>query len=92
MISLTEVCRITISPEDDILLLVEEGIVTPEKHLQGKLEFQDQDLVLIKKACRLHRELKLDWHAVALMMELLEQRDRLTSENRALKIRLERFI
>ncbi|MCY4044137.1 MAG: chaperone modulatory protein CbpM [Cellvibrionales bacterium] len=92
MITLTEVCQITINQEEDILLIVEEGIVSPKTQQTGQPAFQEQDLMVIKKACRLHKELNLDWHAVALMMDLLDARDALERENAALRQRLERFL
>lgn len=46
----------------------------------------------LKCALRLQRDLDLDWVAVAMLVELLQERERLSEENRALRQRLQRFM
>jgi chaperone modulatory protein CbpM len=46
----------------------------------------------LKKALRLQRDLDLDWVAVALLVDLLRERERLHQENQSLKQRLGRFL
>ena len=53
--------------------------------------FDDQCLCVVQRARRLQQDLELNWHGIALVIELLEQRDRLKAENEALLRRLQRF-
>ena len=46
----------------------------------------------LKKALRLQRDLDLDWVAVAMLVDLLRERERLDQENRQLRQRLGRFL
>jgi chaperone modulatory protein CbpM len=43
-------------------------------------------------AVRLRRDLDLDWIAVAMLVDLLRERETLDAENRLLRQRLERFL
>jgi len=43
-------------------------------------------------ALRLRRDLELDWVAVAMLVDLLRERERLTRENTQLRQRLARFV
>jgi chaperone modulatory protein CbpM len=46
----------------------------------------------LKKAIRLQRDLDLDWVAVAMLVDLLRERERLHQENRSLRQQLGRFL
>ncbi len=46
----------------------------------------------IQRAVRLQRDLEIDWVAVAMLVDLLRERERLRGENRALRQRLNRFL
>ena len=46
----------------------------------------------LKKALRLRRDLDLDWVAVAMLIDLLRERERLDQENQQLRQRLGRFL
>jgi chaperone modulatory protein CbpM len=46
----------------------------------------------MQRAIRLQRELDIDWVAVAMLVDLLRERDQLAQENRALRQRLSRFL
>jgi chaperone modulatory protein CbpM len=54
--------------------------------------FDDQTLVVLSRAARLHEDLDLDWHGVALALDLLEELDTLRRENEQLRQRLSRFL
>ena len=73
--------------------IIEHGIVAP---LLGDNSqtwvFHSNAFNVIKKASRLRRDLELEWQAIALVLDLLEQRDFLKAENTVLKQRLSRFI
>ena len=46
----------------------------------------------MKCATRLHRDLEIDWIAVAMLIDLLRERERLSEENSRLRQRLARFL
>lgn len=46
----------------------------------------------MKRATRLHRDLDIDWIAVAMLIDLLREREQLNEENRCLRQRLARFL
>ena len=46
----------------------------------------------MKRAIRLQRDLDIDWIAVAMLIDLLRERERLSEENRCLRQRLGRFL
>ena len=45
-----------------------------------------------KRALRLQRELHLDWSSIAMVLSLLEERDRLRNDNQKLQAQLQRFL
>ena len=46
----------------------------------------------MQRAIRLQRDLDIDWVAVAMLIDLLREREQLSYENRILRQRLERFL
>lgn len=46
----------------------------------------------MKRAVRLQRDLDIDWIAVAMLVDLLRERDQLNQENQCLRQRLGRFL
>ncbi len=96
-LTLTEVCRRVSLPEHAVIEIVEVGIVTPVAGIPvaGSAHtwcFDDQTLIVLSRAARLHEDLALDWHGVALALELLEEIDTLRRENEQLRQRLNRFL
>jgi len=91
-LSLQELCEAMEMPEQMCFELVEHGILAPRGGVPENWIFDLHMIGIARKATRLHRDLALDWSAVALVVDLLEQRDILVSENRLLKQRLSRFI
>ena len=91
-LSLTEVCHAVQLPEHDFMEMVEYGIVVPLGDDPADWSFTMQMVGIARQACRLHRDLDLEWSAVALVVDLLEQRDKLQHENQMLKSRLDRFL
>jgi chaperone modulatory protein CbpM len=53
--------------------------------------FDLQMISTARRALRLQRDLHLDWEAVALVLDLLSERDRLREENQQLHRRLQRL-
>lgn len=46
----------------------------------------------LKRALRLKRDLDIDWVAVAMLIDLLREREALAQENQCLRQRLDRFL
>lgn len=90
-ITLQEVCSSTGLSRETVVDIVEHGIVEPQGEAPEQWLFDDRCLCLVQRARRLQRDLELNWQGIALVIELLEQRDRLISENEALLRRLQRF-
>lgn len=91
-LSLHEVCLAVDMPEPLVFELVEHGIVQPRGSRPADWIFDLHMVSVARRAGRLHRDLELDWSTVALVVDLLEQRDILRRENSLLKQRLGRFI
>ncbi len=54
-------------------------------------EFETASVYWIKKAVRLHQDLEIDWLAVALLIDLIQQRDSLQREKEFFQQQLKRF-
>ncbi|MCW8194480.1 chaperone modulatory protein CbpM [Proteobacteria bacterium 005FR1] len=90
-ITTQEVCqRVDLSTET-LVEIVEHGIVEPEGEQPEQWMFSVDYVCTIRRATRLHRDLGIDWAGVALVLDLLEERDRLRRENQMLQRRLQRF-
>lgn len=98
---ISEVMRITVRELTErqgisravLLELVEYEIARP---LEGtgpdEWIFDADSAHWMKRAVRLQRDLEIDWVAVAMLVDLLRERERLRGENRALRQRLNRFL
>ena len=75
-----------------LLELVEHSIAIPQ---QGEVieqwQFSVENLHQVKKATRIQRDFALDWGGVGLILQLLNERDRLEHEVYTLKQQLNRF-
>ena len=90
-LSFTEVCLQTGVAEATVIEIIEQGIVEPIGDSPGEWLFSPTMLTVTKKAVRLHRDLEMDWHGIALSIELLDQLEQLREQNRSLQRRLNRF-
>jgi len=77
---------------DTLLLMIEEGILSPHEDTAGEWRFELQMIFTARRAVRLHRDLEIDWCGIALALELLDELEQLRDENRILRQRLARFI
>jgi chaperone modulatory protein CbpM len=89
---LVEICQALELSEQTCLELVEHGILSPAGGVPEEWTFDLHMVSIARRATRLHRDLDLEWSAVAILLDLLEQRERLQQENRLLQQRLRRFI
>jgi chaperone modulatory protein CbpM len=91
-LTLSEICEQFALSESLCLEMVDYGIVRPAGQLPDDWSF-DLDMVrLIQRALRLHSDLGLEWADIAIVNELIEERDRLRNENRLLRQQLSRFL
>ncbi|MGX9462838.1 chaperone modulator CbpM [Shewanella sp. A14] len=91
-LSSDELCECSDISAGLLLELVEHSIAIP---FQGaaieQWRFSVSNLHQVKKATRIQRDLALDWSGIALILQLLDERDRLEYEVNTLKQRLNRF-
>lgn len=92
-ISLVELCQGEGIQREVIVDVVEYGIAKP---VSGKDSsdwvFDTRSVHWIKKAIRLSQDLEIDWLAVSMVVDLLQQKQALEHKNRQLQRRLQRFI
>lgn len=74
-LSLTDLCRFCHADETWVIELVEHGVLEPLGSTSGNWRFVGTSIVRAKKARRLHRDLGVNIAGVALVLDLLEERD-----------------
>ncbi len=92
LLKLSDVCQELDLPRAACEELVYHGIVQPQGKQPEDWTFDITMVSVIRRATRLRRELDLDWSAVALVVNLLEERDQLRVELEILQQRLDRFL
>ncbi|MDH4041165.1 MAG: chaperone modulatory protein CbpM [Gammaproteobacteria bacterium] len=73
---------------ETVITIVECGIVDPRGEQPQQWLFEPQMVTMVQRACRLQRDLELDWPAVALALELIEDLQQLREENQRLRQQL----
>lgn len=79
-------------PATYVIEIVEHGIIEPQGHAPDAWRFEDYELLIAKRAAKLHKDLELEWEGVALALDLIEEVQQLRAENQRLKQRLGRFV
>lgn len=74
-LSLEDLCRFCQTDETWVVELVEHGVLEPIGSTRGNWRFVGTSIVRAKKARRLNRDLGINTAGVALVLELLEERD-----------------
>jgi len=87
-ISLDEACLEIGVEQEQVYAIVEHGIIAPDSGHGDNWTFDLDMICRAKRAIRLQRELHLDWSAVALLVSLLDERDRLRTDNDQLRSQL----
>ncbi len=91
--SIQEVCACEGVSRQWLVSIVEHEIVSPVAGSSvEEWLFDIGSVAWARKAIRLRRDLELDWVAVAMVVDLLQQQERLQQENRNLQQRLQRFL
>jgi chaperone modulatory protein CbpM len=91
-ISMQDICYQLKITEVVCVELVEYGIVEPRGNEPSQWLFSPTMVSALKRAVRLHRDLEMDWAEVALISDLLDEREKLQIENQLLQRRLNRFL
>lgn len=90
---LNELCQLECIDPDIVIEIVEYGIAEP---IQGTATsewvFDTTTVHWIKKAVRLHQDLEIDWVAVALVIDLMQQKESLLREKECFQTQLQRFV
>lgn len=92
-VNVQDLCTSAELEESILLEVIEHGIASPLAGDDIASWLFDVSVVnVVKKASRLRRDLDIEWQAIAVILELLEQRDLLQAENAQLRQRLSRFV
>ncbi|WP_250657176.1 chaperone modulator CbpM [Alkalimarinus coralli] len=90
---LNELCQLECIEPDIVIEIVEYGIAQPVRgEKTADWVFDTTSVHWIKKAVRLHQDLEIDWVAVALVIELMQQNESLLRENERVQYLLKRFL
>lgn len=76
-VTLTELCRSCDVPADWVMDLVEHGILDPVGRQSTEWQFHSASLAKTARALRLRRDLGVNLSGIALVLDLLDQRDKL---------------
>ena len=74
-LSLQDLCRFCQADETWIIELVEYGVIEPQGTTTSKWHFAGINIVRAKKARRLNRDLGINTAGVAMVIDLLEERE-----------------
>jgi len=88
-----ELCQCSEITELILLELVEHSIAIPLRgHDIHTWLFSVATLMQVKKATRIQRDLAVDWPALPIILQLIEERDVLAQQKRLLEEQLDKFI
>lgn len=91
-LSLLELCQMEDLEESIIVEVVEHGIAEPVEGKEARAWVFDSTTVFwMQKAVRLHQDLEMDWIAVAMVIDLLQEKEQLEREIERYQQQLQRF-
>ncbi|GAB3113363.1 chaperone modulatory protein CbpM [Aestuariicella hydrocarbonica] len=92
-LTFNELCQLERIERRVIVDIVEHGIAKPlTGATSSEWVFDTTSVHWIKKAVRLHQDLEIDWVAVSLVIELMQQKESLLRENERYRSQLRRFM
>lgn len=91
-LTLEDMCEAVELPAHTFVKLVEHGILNPQGEKAEEWTFDLTMMSIARQATRIRRDLKLSWGAVAIVVELIEEREQLKAENQILNQQLQRFL
>lgn len=74
-LSLPDLCRFCQTDEAWVIELVEHGVIEPKGTTAETWQFRGVSIARARKASRLNRDLGINSAGVAMVLELLEERD-----------------
>jgi chaperone modulatory protein CbpM len=81
-ISMSELCQANNISRELLIEVVDYGIAEPiAGNNQDEWVFDTSDIHWLKKAIRLNRDMEIEWVAVAMVIDLLKQKESLQREN-----------
>ncbi|HCH51723.1 MAG TPA: chaperone modulator CbpM [Proteus sp.] len=90
--TVTEFCFHTGVSKNELNEIVNLGVIEPLERETQEWFFDDNAVTVMHRALKLHKELALDWHGIAIALTLLEENDQLKQDNKYLRQQLMRFI
>ncbi|MCB1649561.1 MAG: chaperone modulatory protein CbpM [Pseudomonadales bacterium] len=91
-LDLTDACFAIGTQRDEVFAIVEHDIIAPLGDSPADWVFDLEMISTAKRAIRMQQELHLDWSTTALLLSLLDERDRLRADNALLRQQLQRFL
>mgnify|MGYP003624263397 CR=1 FL=1 len=91
-LSLYEVCEIAELPTEVLITIVEEGVLEPKGVSPEEWCFDSTMLSIAKRAARLHRDFDIEWAGIPLYLDMIEEMEKLRTQNKRLRQRLNRFL
>ncbi len=91
-LSLEDICELAKLPTEVMITIVEEGVLEPKGEAPEEWCFDCYMLSIAKRAVRLHRDFDIDWSGIPLYLDMINELEKLRSENRTLRQRLGRFL
>jgi chaperone modulatory protein CbpM len=91
-LTLEEICEISEVPTEVLITIVEEGIIEPTGTSPDEWSFDTYMLSIAKRASRVHRDFEIEWTGITLYLDMIEKLEKLRTENKSLKQRLDRFL
>jgi chaperone modulatory protein CbpM len=85
--TLVELSRACLADTEQVVALVEEGVLTPSGDDPQRWRFDGATLARARAALRLARDLELNAAGTALVLDLLDEIDRLRAQLRRLGVR-----
>ena len=82
-LQLAELCRVCNVSRELLIEWVNEGVVEPRGQAQWR--FSVRQLARLRRARRLQQDLELESHALPLILDLIEEVERLRNEVRVLR-------
>ncbi|WP_027330849.1 chaperone modulator CbpM [Marinimicrobium agarilyticum] len=79
-LTLGELCRNCHVEVDFVVELVQEGVIDPLEPDASRWAFAGHNLVRLRRAVNLHRDLGINLAGIALVLDLLEESERLKTE------------
>lgn len=85
VVSLAELCNCCALPAEQVLVMVEHGIIEPlpERTAHGRWQFTGQCVLRVQTAVRLQRDLGINLAGAALALDLLDEIRQLRQQTQA---------